>query len=151
MKYRTGLLTMSAVVALMVACSSASSSNSTNKTDGGASASGGTGACASQPTFLLCFNCCNPPKSYFDGQTAIANCICDTACKTECASSCAASNPTDPTPACSTCADSDATHTTCAPKGQALCDADPACKAYQACADAAKCDNKGDDDDAGSK
>ena len=87
------------------------------------------------------------PDSYGKGQTALEDCLCDEACKNECATNACSTSPTAPsaTAECQTCLDSDKAAQLCKPKAQAICDADPACKAFQACKLEAKCDDKPDD------
>lgn len=123
-----------------LACSSSDSDSP--KADSGTS-------CATEATFFACTLCCQPTKSFTDGQNAIDDCICNEACKTECATTACSANPTDPSPDCKACADADKTGQTCSPKGQAICNADPACVAYQQCTEAAKCDDKPDEVDGG--
>lgn len=123
-----------------LACSSSDSDSA--KGDSGTS-------CAAEATFFGCTVCCNPTKSFTDGQNAIDDCICKEACKDECATTACAADPTDPSAECKACADSDATRQKCSPKGQAICNADPACVQYQACTQAAKCDDKPDEADGG--
>ena len=133
----------SMIVASIAACSS---------DDKAGGADSGAGAqCASQPTFIECQSCCGIPESYGKGQDALEDCLCDEACKAECGSNACspADNPPPATAECKACLDSDKASTLCKPKAQAICDADPACKQFQACREAAKCDDKPDDIDGG--
>lgn len=136
------LLLMSGVLSV-VACSSSKDSDNANSSLGA--------KCASQPTFIECQSCCGVPDSYNKGREALENCLCDEACKTECASNGCSTDPNAPgaTAECTACIESDKASQLCKPKAQAVCDADPACKQFQACSDTAKCGDKPDDIDGG--
>jgi hypothetical protein len=95
-----------------------------------------TAACGQKATAQACGACCleKTPEALDASDKVYGDCVCaPTACGTECAASYCSEkeNQNEPTAACNTCLD--AKEPACGDKADAVCNADPACKAADAC------------------
>jgi len=108
-----------------------------------------TAECAAKTSFFDCRVCCGlgdvaVGESYGKSQVAFGDCLCDGPCKEVCATNgCSLdADAGETTSECQACLDSDTNGQSCFPAAQAVCEADPACKAFQDCSRAADCDAK---------
>jgi hypothetical protein len=95
-----------------------------------------TGKCGMKATSAECATCCKEkaPDALEPANMALRDCMCAAStCQTACADSvCAATkNGNQPNAACTACLDRN--DQTCGDKAAAVCDADAACKAVDAC------------------
>jgi hypothetical protein len=105
-------------------------------TPAGTSTPAATGECGKKADGNACFECCveKDPAAFEAADKVWFDCACAAdACQTACAASICGTTDAEPNAACDTCLQQKGP--ACGAKADAACDANPACKAINTCAD----------------